>query len=165
MANLTLAGVLHKVGKTRIQSLMKTKRLFLFLFAAGLFLTSCSNDVLVTNQVLTYDYDVRSNQWQLFGDCYRAVLDVPDITRRVVANGNVQVSRCYPGENNGYDIWTPLPCIRTEVTEGADGGDYYYTTFIDYEWTVGTVSIYVTASDLYTGDRPNDMSFRVFISQ
>ena len=63
------------------------------------------------------------------------------------------------------DIWTPLPCIRTDVTTGSDGGDYYYTTFIDYEWTVGTVNIFVTTSDLYTGDRPGDMSFRVFIHQ
>lgn len=144
---------------------MKTKRLFLFLFAAGLLFSGCTEKVFVpAEEPIKLDYTVYANQWQLFGDCYRAVLDAPDITRQVVANGNVQVSRCYPGENNGVDIWTPLPYIRTEVIETADG-DYYYTTFIDYEWTAGTVSIYVTTSDLYTGDVPGDMDFRVFITQ
>ena len=145
---------------------MKTKIIFLFLLAAILSLTGCTEKVFVpADNVVTYDYDVRSNQWQLWGDSFMATLDVRDITRYVVTNGNVTVSRCYPGENNGVDIWTPLPCIRTDVTTGSDGGDYYYTTFIDYEWTVGTVNIFVTTSDLYTGDRPGDMSFRVFIHQ
>lgn len=145
---------------------MRTQKFLFFLLAASLFFAGCTEKIMMPGTEVTYlDYDVRSSQWQLWGDTYRAVLDVPDITRYVVSNGNVQVSRCYPGENNGVDIWTPLPCIRTEVTTGSDGGDYYYTTFIDYEWTVGTVSIYVTESDLYTGDRPVDMSFRVFISQ
>lgn len=146
--------------------MMKMKKILLFLFSAGLLLTACTEQVLAPGtDVVYYDYDVYSSQWQLWGDSYRAVLDVPDITRYVVTNGKVEVSRCYPGENNGIDIWTPLPCIRTEVTDAADGGDYYYTTFIDYEWTERTVSIYVTTSDLFTGDRPGDMSFRVFITQ
>ena len=145
---------------------MKTKNIFLFLLAASLTLTSCTEKVFVpTDNVVFYDYDVYSSQWKLWGDSFMATLDAPDITRYVVTNGNVQVSRCYPGDNNGVDVWTPLPCIRTEVTTGSDGGDYYYTTFIDYEWTEGTVNIFVTTSDLYTGDRPGDMSFRVFISK
>ncbi len=153
--------------------MMKMKKILLFLFAAGLLLTACTEQVLAPGtDVVYYDYDVYSSQWQLWGDSYRAVLDVPDITRYVVTNGKVEVSRCYPGENNGIDIWTPLPCIRTEAyspyayTDGpGDEEVYYYTTFIDYEWTERTVSIYVTTSDLYTGDLPGDMHFRVFITQ
>ena len=145
---------------------MKTEKFFLILFAAGLLFTGCTEKIFVSEgETLKIDYDVRYDQWELFGDCYRAVLDVPEITRYVVSDGEVRVSRCYPGENYGVDIWTPLPCIRTEVTTGADGGDYFYTTCVDYEWTVGSVSIYVTASDLYTGDCPADMSFRVYITQ
>lgn len=145
---------------------MKTKNVFLVLLVACLSLAGCTEKVFVPGtEVTTLDYDVYSSQWQLWGDSFRAVLDARDITRYVVTHGNVQVSRCYPGENNGIDVWTPLPCIRTEVTTGADGYDYFYTTFVDYEWSEGTVWIYVTASDLYTGDRPGDMSFRVFISQ
>ncbi len=145
---------------------MKAKAILFSLLAAGLILVGCTEQVFVPGtEVSTYDYDVYSSQWELWGDSYRAVLDAPAITRYVVTSGNVQVSRCYPGENNGVDIWTPLPCIRTEVAEGSDGGEFYYTTFVDYEWTEGMVSIYVTTSDLYTGDVPPGMSFRVFISQ
>lgn len=145
---------------------MKTKRFFLFLlFAAGLLMTGCTEKVIVPGaQVVKLDYDVRASQWELFGDCFRAVLDVPDITSSVLASGQVDVSRCYPGENNGLDIWTPLPYIRTEMTN-ENGQDYIYTTFIDYEWTKGTVSIFVTTSDLFVDYNPGDMSFRVFVTK
>lgn len=133
---------------------------------AGLFFSGCTKEVFVAdNEPIKLDYTVYSSEWEPFGDCYRAVLDAPDITRSVVAHGNVQVSRCYPGENYGADIWTPLPCIRTYVTVDDYGYDFYYTTFVDYEWTTGTVSIYVTTTDLYTGERPDEMYFRVFISE
>ena len=55
--------------------------------------------------------------------------------------------------------------ITGNRAEAAGGGDYFYTTYIDYEWTVGKVNIFVTMSDLYTGDVPADMSFRVFITE
>ena len=146
---------------------MKTKRFLLFLFAAGLMLTGCVEKVYVPSgsDVVKLDYDVRSSQWQVFGDSYRVVLDAPDITPRVVSRGDVKVSRIYPRENNGTDILTPLPCIRTEVIEGTGGSDYFYTTFIDYEWTTGTVSIFVSTSDLDTSVVPGDMAFRVFVTK
>lgn len=145
---------------------MSAKRFFLLLLAAGMALTGCTEDVYVMGETTEkYDYDVRSSQWEQLDDCYRAVLDVPAITRQVVTDGKVQVSRCYVGENNGDDIWTPLPSMRVNVTEGLDGNDFYYTTYTDFEWTTRTVYIYVTTSDLYTGDRPESMSFRVFVTQ
>ena len=55
--------------------------------------------------------------------------------------------------------------MRTEAITNEDGSVFYFTTFIDYEWTAGAVYIYVTTSDLYTGDRPCDMSFRVIITR
>ena len=57
------------------------------------------------------------------------------------------------------NVWTPLPAMRTEKTEE----DIYYTTYVDYEWSLGKVYIFVTASDLYAGENPGDMSFRVAI--
>ena len=130
-------------------------------------LTGCVEKVYVPSgsDVVKLDYDVRSSQWQVFGDSYRVVLDAPDITPRVVSRGDVKVSRIYPRENNGTDILTPLPCIRTEVIEGTGGSDYFYTTFIDYEWTTGTVSIFVSTSDLDTSVVPGDMAFRVFVTK
>ena len=144
---------------------MKTKRFFLFLlFAAGLLMTGCTGKVVVSGaQVIKLDYDVRANQWVLLDDCFRATLDVPDITSSVLANGKVDVSRCYPGDNDGPDVWTPLPCIRTAVDVENGGG--IFTTCIDYEWTKKTVNIFVTTSDLFTDYNPGDMSFRVYITK
>lgn len=146
---------------------MKTKRFFLFLlFAAGLLMTGCTEKVIMPGgaQVVKLDYDVRASQWELYGDCFRATLDVRDITSSVVARGKVDVSRCYRGELDGQDVLTPLPYIRTEMTE-VDGNDYIFTTFIDYEWYKGTVNIYVTTSDLFTEYNPGDMSFRVYVTK
>ena len=56
-------------------------------------------------------------------------------------------------------LWTPLPSLFTEKTEDS----LYYTTTVDYEWKQGYVYIFVTASDLYAGASPGDMSFRVAI--
>ena len=145
---------------------MKALKTFFILLAAGLLLASCSEDVYMEGTDMTmYDYDVRSSQWQLWGDSWCASLEVPAITQSVLRNGNVQVSRRYPGNMHEDDVWTPLPSMRVEVTEGSDGGDFYYTTFTDYEWTVRTVNIFVTTSDLYTEEVPGDMSFRVIITQ
>ncbi len=145
---------------------MKAMKTLFFLLTAGLLLAGCSEDIYVEGtKMIMRDYDVRSSQWQLWDDCYCATLDVAEITQSVLRNGNVQVSRRYPGDARNEDVWTPLPTMRVEVTEGSDGGDFYYTTFIDYEWTVGTVNIFVTTSDLFTEEAPGDMSFRVIITQ
>ena len=144
---------------------MKAKRFFLILLAAGMTLTGCGNRVVVSGQqAIKLDYDVYSNQWERLDDCYRATLDVQGITRTVVNHGKVDVTRRYPGENYGVDVWTPLPCMRTEV-ENVNGADVYYTTFVDYEWTERTVNIYVTTSDLYTGNVPPTMYFRVYVTK
>ena len=145
---------------------MKAKRFFLLLRAAGMTLTSCVNKVVVpSSQAVKLDYDVHSSQWQLNDGYYRATLDVPDITTSVVNHGKVDVARRYPGEGRGgSDVWTPLPCMQTEM-EVVNGVDVYFTTFVDYEWSERTVDIFVTASDLYTGNVPPTMHFRVFVTR
>ena len=112
-----------------------------------------------------FDYDIYDNQWRMADGYYTVTLDVPAITNHVVRNGNVQVSRCYLGATENDDVWTPLPAIRVESVTGSDGGEYYFTTYTDYEWSARTVDIFVTTSDLYMEDRPGDMSFRVIITQ
>ena len=152
---------------------MKAYKLFVLLIAAGLLGSGCSKEWISwpddehsgrQDGMTMIDFEVSSSNWIEREGMFEVQLDVPEITRNVLRNGNVQVSRCYHGESNEDDIWTPLPAMRTDVITSDDGGDYYFTTFIDYEWTVGTVFIFVTTSDLYTGDRPGDMSFRVIIT-
>ena len=106
------------------------------------------------------DFNVKSTNWQERDGYYEVVLDVPEITKEVVENGNVQVLRRYT--ENGKYVWTPLPAMRVSV-EPVDGNDFYYTTYIDFEWSQGQVNIFVTTTDLYTGNNPGDMTFRVAI--
>ena len=145
---------------------MKAKRFFLILLAAGMTLTGCGNRVVVSGQqAIKLDYDVHASQWQLNDGYYSATLDVSDITPSVVKHGKVDVARRYPGEGEGgSDVWTPLPCMQTNV-EDVDGTSVYFTTFVDYEWMERTVNVFVTASDLYTGHVPPTMHFRVFVTK
>ncbi|MBO4742945.1 MAG: hypothetical protein J5533_04850 [Bacteroidales bacterium] len=153
---------------------MKAYRLIVLLFVAGLLSTGCSKEWFPgpdddrydrSGGMTLIDFDVKSANWVEREGMFEVELNVPEITKQVLNQGNVQVSRRYPGEGSADDVWTPLPAMRTEVTTAEDGGDFYFTTFIDYEWTVGSVFIYVTTTDLYTGDRPSDMSFRVLITR
>ena len=145
---------------------MKALKILFLALSAGLFLAGCSKDVyLQGTQMSYYDYDVRASQWEAKDGYYTARLEVPAITNQVVRNGNVQVSRCYMGQTEDDDVWTPLPAMRVESVPADDGGEYIFTTFTDYEWSAWTVDIFVTMSDLYMGDPPGSMSFRVFVTQ
>jgi len=148
---------------------MKATKFLLSLLAVGLLAGGCTNKYVTEQYTIVegldmtlIDFTVKSNNWQIWDvpngnddeGYFEAVLSVPEITQEVVDKGVVMVYRRY--EDN---IWTPLPAMRTEKTE--DG--LYYTTFVDYEWQKGQINIFVTASDLYAGTNPGDMSFRVAI--
>lgn len=148
----------------------------LILPLVALALTSCYKEY-VTKQYVTeqtiiqgmdmdlIDFSVKNQNWQIWDVEYgnpdegyfEAVLEVPEITKDIVNNGVVHVYRKYTDQDT--PVYTPLPTMRTEKT--ADG--IYYTTFTDYEWKLGYVSIFVTASDLFAGEKPVDMDFRVAI--
>lgn len=148
---------------------MKAYRILIGLLAAGLLATGCTKQY-ITDEHIYYqglgmtliDFQVKAANWSIwevpFGNedegYFQAELDVPEITKEVVEQGVVMVYRRYEG-----NVWTPLPAMRTEKTEE----DIYYTTYVDYEWSQGKVYIFVTASDLYAGENPGDMSFRVAI--
>lgn len=149
---------------------MKARTFLLFLLVPALLLVSACTKKYYTEQytivegldMTLIDFNVKSANWQIWDvpngnddeGYFEAVLEVPEITQEVVDQGVVMVYRRYD-EN----VWTPLPAMRTEKTE--DG--LYYTTYVDYEWQKGQISIFVTASDLYAGENPGNMSFRVAI--
>ena len=117
--------------------------------------------IIQGTEMTMLDFNVRSANWQIRDGYFEAVLEVPEITADVVNKGHVQVSRLY--NDNGVKTWTPLPAMRVSVEE-LDGEDFYYTTYTDFEWSVGFVHIFVTTTDLFTGDNPGDISFRVIIT-
>jgi len=150
---------------------MKATKILLSLLAVCLLAGGCTNKYVTEEyyfqglDMTLVDFTVRSGNW-IYRDVeygnsdegfYEAILEVPQITRDVIDKGVVLVYRRY--NVNGSTIWTPLPAERTEKT--SDG--LYYTTFVDFEYSLGQVNVFVTASDLFAGDAPGEMSFRVAI--
>lgn len=152
---------------------MKRNAIFILIAAAGLMAVGCTKEYYtrqVTEQTIIQqgtviemkDATVKSSDWMNKGDHFEALIEVDKITKKIVDEGTVQVNRKLMDDANKV-FWVPLPAMRVEVTEAEGGGDFFYTTFTDFEWTEGFVSIYVTTTDLDTGTNPGDMSFRIII--
>lgn len=152
---------------------------FIFPLVAMVLLATGCNKEYVTRQYITQqviggmdmsliDFEVKNDNWAVREvengnddeGYFEAVLEVKEITKEVVEKGLVLVSRRYL-DGSEY-IWTPLPAMRTEKTNLNDN-PYYFTTYTDFEWSEGKVNIYVTASDLFAGQNPGDMYFRVAV--
>lgn len=149
---------------------MKTSRLLILVATAALSLTACrkeyiTENIIEGNEMYTTDpITVKANQWTVDedGGYFTVTLSVSAITRDVVDNGTIQVLRRLT-DNSGNIYWTPLPVVRANEEVSDDGEVFNYSTYIDYEWGVGEVNIFVTATDFYTGENPGDMVFRVVI--
>lgn len=164
-----VACFLISENKPKKPRAMKVHRILIGLLAAGVLATGCTKEYYTEQYTIVegldmtlIDFNVRSNDWSVWNvengnddeGYFQATLAVPEITKDVVEKGVVIVHRRYED-----GVSTPLPAMRTEKTE--DG--LYYTTFVDYEWAQGVINIFVTATDLYAGTNPGDMSFRVAI--
>ena len=150
---------------------MKATKFLLSLLVAGLLAGGCTKQYVTEEYIYQgldmtlIDFTVKNNNWGYreveYGNedegYFEAILEVPEITKDVIEQGVVMVYRRF--NDGGSTIWTPLPAQRTEKT--SDG--LYYTTFVDFEYSLGRVNIFVTATDLYAGVKPGDMTFRVAI--
>ena len=150
---------------------MKATKFLLSLLVVSLLAGGCTNKYVTEEYILEgldmtlIDFTVKNNNWGYreveYGNedegYFEAILEVPEITKDVIEQGVVMVYRRF--NDGGSTIWTPLPAQRTEKT--SDG--LYYTTFVDFEYSLGRVNIFVTATDLYAGVKPGDMTFRVAI--
>lgn len=135
---------------------MKANRIILLALAAAALLSSCTKRYYTVEegtQMSHFDFSIKSNDWLLEdaeggGYLLSVKLDVPAITREVVDYGTITVARrLSDGKGNIY--WTPLPCVRAESIDYGTSDEYLYSTYLDYEWTVGSVYVYFTATDLY----------------
>jgi len=151
---------------------MKLAKILLAVLSAGLLASGCTKEYVtkeyVTNvtglDMTLIDFKVKASNWN-YRDIpkgnddegfYEAILEVPQITKEVVDKGMVMVNRSQEA------VWTPLPSMFTEKTF-VNENPYYFTTYVDFEWQQGQVNIFVTASDLYAGEAPPEMHFRVAI--
>jgi hypothetical protein len=148
---------------------MKTARLLVILLtlAGSALFTGCTKEYYVVNEgveMYQRDFKVKPSDWKVeeapvdLDNAYllSVKLNVPEITQQVVDNGNVTVSRRLT-DDSGNTYWTPLPVVRAEY---AAGDDLLYSTYLDYEWGLGTVFVYFTATDFVVGEEP-EMTLRV----
>lgn len=145
----------------------KCLAILLTLATVALF-TGCTKEYYTINEgveMYQRDFQVKSSDWTVeevtdvqLEDAYllSLVLNVPEITRRVVENGNVTVSRRLT-DNQGNVYWTPLPIVRADY---AAEEDLFFSTYTDFEWGLGKVIVYITATDFVVGEEPA-MTLRV----
>ena len=149
-------------------------------------LSGCTKEYYEVNEgveMYMRDFEISSDSWDATdalgqngepngGLLLYIPLKVPEITDKVVSYGNVTVSRKL--YDNGKVFWTPLPCSRAEALRYGETDEYFYSTYLDYEWGVnkqgeGIVTVYFTATDLEieTDDKGNiigpEMELRVTV--
>mgnify|MGYP007068264329 CR=1 FL=1 len=132
------------------------KRLFLFLTIATL-MASCT--IEDHSNVKTVSLSVAPNNWTRYsGDgglnsYYSCAFNMPEITPYVYASGQVLVYADLDG------ALAPLPYVRH--FEQSNG--YTWTKTIDYEYSEGTITVFVTRSD-FIQEAPGTMYFKAVIS-
>jgi hypothetical protein len=130
---------------------------FLMLFVLTIVLGSCNNDYYETKWEVVY-LDVKSSDWKISRDdqglnaYYYCTFNVPQVTKYVCDNGNVQAYY------QSGQVQQVLPYVRHyENNEGA-----LWTQTVDYDYSPGAINVYVTNSDFYE-ETPPAMKFRVVI--
>lgn len=158
---------------------MKTKSFCLFALVACIGLSSCNPDpvevpveVPVENRVIL-DLDIQPNEWDYSeknnNNYFSATFTVPQITKDIYNNGTIIVYREYDhGTSNA--VQTILPYIRHKeyLKDEATSTWGFFTETVDYEYNIGSLTIYYTASDfdyeLDTTFVPEAMHFRLVIT-
>lgn len=98
---------------------------------------------------------------------FYATVDMPEITNPVYEEGLIKMYRAYDFGSD-YSAQTELPYVRHNEEYVEDGGYMvFYTETVDYEFSVGKMTIFYTESDFnYEIDEsfiPETMQFRCVI--
>ncbi len=123
-----------------------------------------------SSNVIAFTMNVDSDGWMYSGlennNYFWAVFDMPEITEDVFDYGLIKIYRT-------YDYWTDnpvqleLPQVRQAEYQISGDNWGFYTEVIDYEISIGSVTIFYTASDFdYELDEafiPDAMQFRCVI--
>lgn len=143
------------------------------MLVAMAFLTSCEKYYYTEGvKIKQYTYNVTNKDWDKVevmenGFNLMVQLDVPAITSSVVNKGDVMVSRQLK-DKAGQIYWTPLPVVRAEAEDFGLDSQVLYSTYLDYEWTVGAVYVYFTATDFFVDPDPKywpDMVLKVTVME
>lgn len=114
--------------------------------------------------------NVPREAWQYSGmpdnNYFFATVKMPEITSTVYKKGLVKMYRSYDIDNEN-STQMELPYVRLNEYIYGDNQKGFYTETVDYEFGVGNMSIYYTASDFdYEDDHsfvPEAMQFRCVI--
>lgn len=155
---------------------MKIAKYLMAILSVCALSVACTKDYYIEGddgvQMSHIDYTIHSNDWAMEevstgGYLLSVSLNVPQISQQVVKYGSVTVSRRLT-DNKGNTYWTPLPVVRAESENYGTEQELLYSTYLDYEWTVGNVYVYFTTTDFYVDpDKAAwpDMDLRVTIWQ
>jgi hypothetical protein len=135
------------------------KRLILFL-AVVTMMVSCTTESTDTTYVV--NLSARAQDWAINSDAahsnplyYSCTFPMPEITSMVYEQGLVQAYIVFDGEQQ------VLPYVQHY--EGSDAnGSWIWTRTIDYRYSPGTLTVFVTNSD-FVVDPPEAMNFRVVV--
>ena len=115
---------------------------------------------------------INQNEWSYTNfdnnNYFYATINMPEITRDIYQHGNMMVYREYD-QGTSSAAQTPLPYVRHKefLADATTDEWYFYTETVDYEFTVGKMTIFYSVSDFdYEIDEsflPEQMNFRVFI--
>ncbi len=87
--------------------------------------------------------------------------DVAELTNNVYKNGAVMAYVTIDPQTS-YEALAQLPYTRYYGDEDA-GGEFFWSTHYDYEYSPGMISFYVTPSDFITDQYPPTTTFRVVL--
>lgn len=159
---------------------MKKNLLFMFLALSACLFSSCQGEpgkpgrdgrdgrdcvmqtVLIDVPVDSWNYSNRDNN-----NYFYATVDMPEITEQVFKNGLIKMYRVYGDIDKKDAAQLEMPYVRPKEFQ-YDNGDWgFYTETVDYDFGIGRMTIYYTASDFdYELDQdfvPEAMQFRCVV--
>lgn len=146
------------------------KRILLFTIAAIALFSSCTKVVRETLDPQVVALNVPQDSWRYSyndnNNYFFVEIDLPEMTDAAFRNGMIKMYRTFDF-NSKNATQMEMPYVRLNEFQYDDGSWGFYTETVDYEFKVGTVTIFYTASDfdyeLNETFVPEAMSFRAVI--
>lgn len=153
---------------------MKTRIVTVILAICALAFSSCTKNTIIEGpQMQTVLINVEKNMWKYSNidnnNYFMATVKMPEITKDVYQTGLVKMYRVYDfNSSNGSQMEMPYVRLNEQYIPAANQW-VFYTETVDYEYGVGQITIFYTASDFdYEIDEtfvPDAMQFRCVVME
>lgn len=151
---------------------MKNRFAIILLALSAFVLSSCQQKIITEHPVSSVLITVKQGDWnysyQDNNNYFYASVDMPEITGHVFDKGIVKMYRVYDFKGSNPSQ-VEMPYVRLKETSIGGGNWAFYTETVDYEYTIGSLNIYYTASDFdYEIDEtfvPETMQFRCVVME